>query len=175
VRKGLDLLLNAWSKLRAAHPAQDWRLILIGSGDDASKFRSMLREQDDSSIVWIDRYINDRPVIRRWLSAADVYVMASRHEGFPVAPLEGMACGLPIVATAVPGITEIMGDEEPLPGMAVSIGDVAALADALARLLGDFGLTGELGFRAKKRAQDFSLESVGAQLRDFLLAHAGRN
>jgi glycosyltransferase involved in cell wall biosynthesis len=101
--------------------------------------------------------------------------MASRHEGFPVAPLEGMACGLPIVATAVPGITEIMGDEEPLPGMPVSIGDVAALADALARLLGDFGLTGELGFRAKKRAQDFSLESVGAQLRDFLLAHAGRN
>jgi glycosyltransferase involved in cell wall biosynthesis len=172
VRKGLDLLLNAWSKLRAGHPAQDWRLVLIGSGDDASKFRSMLREKDDSSIVWIDRYINDRPVIRRWLSAADVYVMASRHEGFPVAPLEGMACGLPIVATAVPGITEILGDEEPLPGVAVSIGDVAALADALERLLGDFGLTHELGFRAKKRAQDFSLESVGARLRDFLLAHA---
>ena len=41
-RKGLDLLLDAWSKLRAAHPAQDWRLVLIGSGDDASKFRSML-------------------------------------------------------------------------------------------------------------------------------------
>jgi len=127
------LLLDAWSKLRAAHPAQDWRLVLIGSGDDASKFRSMLNGPGHSSVFWIDYYIRDRSLMRTWLSAADVYVMASRHEGFPVAPLEGMACGLPVVATAVSGIAEIMGDEAPLPGITTPIADVAALAKALER------------------------------------------
>jgi glycosyltransferase involved in cell wall biosynthesis len=171
-RKGLDLLLDAWSRFRAAHPDQDRRLILIGSGDDASKLRSMLGGRHDLSVLWIDRYIRDRPLMRTWLSAADVYVMASRHEGFPVAPLEGMACGLPVVATAVPGIAEIMGDKVPLPGIIAPIADVSALASALERLLNNIGLSQDLGFRAKKRAQDFSLVSVGTQLRTFLVAHA---
>ena len=91
-RKGLDSLLSAWSRLKEANPGPDWRLVFIGSGDDASKFRSMLGGWSDSSILWIDRYLRDQVLMRTWLSAADVYVMASRHEGFPVAPLEAMAC-----------------------------------------------------------------------------------
>src|SRR5260370_39155911 len=136
-RKGLDLLLDAWSKFRAAHPDQDRRLILIGSGDDASKLQSMLWGRRDSSVLWIDRYIRDRPLMRTWLSAADVYVMASRHEGVPVAPLEGMACGLPVGATAVPGVGEIMGVEAPFPGIIAPIAEGSAFASALERLLDD--------------------------------------
>ena len=170
-RKGLDLLLDAWSRLGGSDPGQDWRLVLIGSGDDASKFRSMLCDQNDPSVLWIDSYLRDRRLLRTWLSAADVYVMASRHEGFPVAPLEGMACGLPIIATLVPGIAEIMGNEWPLPGVAVPIADVPALREALERLLNDIAVSRALGIRAKKRAQDFSLASVGQRLRNFLLEH----
>jgi starch synthase len=169
-RKGLDLLLDAWSRLRVSHPDEDWRLVLIGSGDDASKLRSMLCSRNDPSVLWIDRYLRDRPLMRTWLSAADVYVMASRHEGFPVAPLEGMACGLAVIATLVPGIAEIMGDEWPLPGIAVPIGDVPALAGALERLFNDIEVSRALGVLAKERARDFSLLSVGTRLRDFLLA-----
>jgi len=170
-RKGLDLLLTAWSKLRATHPGQDWRLVLIGAGNDGAEFRSMLNRQGDPSIFWMNQYIRDRQLMRVWLSAADVYVMASRHEGFPVAPLEGMACGLPLVATAVPGIAEIVGDDAPLPGVVVPIEDVPALSAGLERLLGDVVLSRDLGCRARQRAQDFSLASVGVQLRTFLLAH----
>jgi starch synthase len=173
-RKGLDLLLDAWSRLRLAHSAQDWRLVLIGSGDDAAKFRNLLNAPDYSSVLWIDHYIRDRGLMRRWLSAADVYVMASRHEGFPVAPLEGMACGLPVVATAVPGIAEIMGDKAPLPGITTPIADAAALARALERLLDDTQLSQDLGLRAKRRAQDFSLPSVSTQLRSFLMERITR-
>jgi glycosyltransferase involved in cell wall biosynthesis len=173
LRKGLDVLLAAWTNVRAAHPDQDWRLILIGSGDGAAKLENMLSGQH--SVTWINSYIRDRACMRRWLSAADVYVMASRHEGFPVAPLEGMACGLPIIATAVPGIAELMGEEAPLPGITVPVTDVAALSDALSRLLGDIELSHALGWQAKKRAQKFSLGSVSGQLRDFLSARPTSN
>jgi len=60
----------------------------------------------------------------------------------------------------------------PLSGIIAPIADVSALASALERLLDDIGLAQDLGFRAKKRAQDFSLVSVGTQLRSFLVAHA---
>ena len=72
----------------------------------------------------------------------------------------------------VVGIAEIMGDKVPLPGIIAPIADVSALASALERLLNNIGLSQYLGFRAKKRAQDFSLVSVGTQLRSFLVAHA---
>jgi glycosyltransferase involved in cell wall biosynthesis len=57
--------------------------------------------------------------------------------GFPVTPLEPMAGGLPIIATAVPGIAEIIADETPLPGIIVPVADVSALVSALERLLND--------------------------------------
>ncbi len=131
----------------------------------------MLCARNDSSVLWIDHYLRDRLLMRMWLSAADVYVMASRHEGFPVAPLEGMACGLPVIATAAPGIAEIMGNQVSSPGITVPIADVPALRDALERLLSNITVSRELGIFAKTRAQDFCSASVGTQLRDFLLTH----
>jgi starch synthase len=172
-RKGLDVLVEAWSEIRANNPSQDWRLILIGSGDDASEFRKMLRDRGDSSVLWIDQYLRDRVLMRTWLSAADVYVMASRHEGFPVAPLEAMACGLPVIAAAAPGIAEIMGGKEPLPGLTVPTADANSLSGALEKLLGDILLSQELGILARKHAEDFSLASVSERLGDFLLARSG--
>jgi hypothetical protein len=59
-----------------------------------------------------------------------------------------------------------------LPGVIAPIADVPALANALERLLGDIRLAQDLGFCARKRAQDFSPVSVGMELRSFLLAHA---
>jgi glycosyltransferase involved in cell wall biosynthesis len=57
--------------------------------------------------------------MRQYLSVADVYVFPSRHEGFPVAPLEAMACGLPIVAAYAPGICDILSEGEESGGLVV--------------------------------------------------------
>lgn len=166
-RKGLDVLAAAWAAVRSDRPGCDLRLLLVGTGRDAPALRALLG--DDPSIRWLDEYVNDREVIRRHLAAADVYAFPSRNEGFPVAPVEAMACGLPVVAADAPGVADILGAGE-AAGTIVPVGDAPAFARALGSLLDDAGLCARLGARARRRVEDhFSHESVGRELRMFLL------
>jgi glycosyltransferase involved in cell wall biosynthesis len=107
-RKGLDILVEAWRRIIAEQPAPDVRLILVGDGADAAALQLMLDADHIRGLDWHRAYVLDRSLINRFLHAADVYVMASRQEGFPVAPLEAMACGLPVVTTDAPGLAEIV-------------------------------------------------------------------
>jgi starch synthase len=81
-----------------------------------------------------------------------------------------MACGLPVVAAEVNGITEMLEGEEAAGGVVVPPGDARALAGALGRILDDERLRRELGAHARRRVeQRFSLQVVGGQLRDFMV------
>lgn len=171
-RKGLDLLLDAWMQLCRERPEQDLRLWLIGTGSDAIKLRDRLDAQPLRGVTWIDRFVHDRLQMQQYLSAADVYTMPSRQEGFPVAPIEAMACGLPIVATDAPGIPDILEDGERSGGLMVPRDRVLALADALGRLLDQPDWAQAIGHSARLRVeQSFAAEVVGQQLRSFLLPH----
>jgi glycosyltransferase involved in cell wall biosynthesis len=168
--KGLDILLDAWERVCRDYPRRNLRLLLIGTGQDADGLRRRLTAVScQHSVVWIDQFIHDRMAIRRYLSAADVYAFPSRHEGFPVAPLEAMACGLPIVAADVQGIPDILEQGEGSGGLMVPRNDAPALAEALGRLLNDEALRQELGRRARRRIEAaFSLHVAGAQMRALL-------
>jgi glycosyltransferase involved in cell wall biosynthesis len=167
--KGLDILLEAWDSLCRARQDRDLRLFLVGTGQDAEELQRHLESKPFRGIHWINKYLHDRAEIRRYLSAGDVYAFASRHEGFPVAPLEAMACGLPVVAANVQGIPDIFEGNERSGGTIVPPEDVAALATALGRILDDEALGRELGQRARSRIEAaFSLEAVGEQLCHFL-------
>jgi glycosyltransferase involved in cell wall biosynthesis len=82
------------------------------------------------------------------LRAADIFVLPSKREGLPVALLEAMACGLPCVASRLPGSTEAIIDDGS-NGVLTPAGDVTALSDAIARLLDDEDLRGRLGAAAR--------------------------
>jgi glycosyltransferase involved in cell wall biosynthesis len=170
-RKGLDVLVEAWRGLTRAHPDRDLRLHLVGSGQDDARFADLISPPPVPGLRWVGRYVTDRAEMRRELGAADLYVLASRHEGFPVAPLEALACGLPVVAAAAPGVTDIFPHGEDDGGLVVPTGDAAALQNALERLLLDDTLRARLAARARGRVAEFaSLEAVGKRLVGVLLA-----
>jgi starch synthase len=96
--------------------------------------------------------------------------LPSRHEGFPVAVLEAMACALPVVAADISGVRDLLqASPDREAGAIVRSGDAGALADALGRLIDDENLSRELGSSARSVAENFSLEDVGTQLADVLL------
>jgi starch synthase len=168
-RKGLDVLLDAWERIRAGRPAQDERLLLIGSGHDDAWLRAQLDRPELSGIHWVDHYELDRKAMRRYLSAADLYVLPSRIEGFPVAPLEAMGCGLPVVGSDIPAMHDIIANVRDCGGLVVPRGDSVALAKAISGLLDRPQLCRALGRRARRNVEErFSIGSVGRQLDEML-------
>lgn len=136
VRKGLGELLAA---ARAIHAPV--RIDVI-STDPAVPA--------DDSLVRVHRGARaGEPLHRRLFAAADVLVLPTRADAVPWVVVEGLAAGLPVVATQVGAIPELVGDA----GLVVPAGDVGRLAEALDRLAGDPALRQDLGARARARAE----------------------
>ena len=168
--KGLDVLAAAWENVCRKRPGSDLQLLIVGTGRDRDELGRLIAQRALPGMRWVEEYVLDRGAMRRFLSAADVYAFPSRHEGLPVAPVEAMACGLPVVATEAQGIPDILAGGRSAGGIVVARDDVAGFAEALGGLLDDTALARELGGRARRRVESsFSLEIVGTQLRDLLL------
>jgi starch synthase len=160
-RKGLDVLLDAW---QVVGESRDAHLVLVGAGEDAGEIAQ--RAQAARGVHLVDQWVQDRERMRAILSSADLYAFPSRHEGLPVAPLEAMACGLPVVGAGASGVADVVGDT----GIVVPREDVEALARALGELLDDAARRADLGRKARRRVEErFALEPVGRALRSFLV------
>jgi glycosyltransferase involved in cell wall biosynthesis len=124
-----------------------FRAVFVGDGPDRSMIEAEVQLLGLGDSV---RLLGDRSDVPRLLAAADVFVCSSRSEGMPVSIIEAMAVGLPVVASAVGGIPEMVANER--TGLLVAPGAVAALADALARLVGDRRLREQMGGAGRKEA-----------------------
>jgi glycosyltransferase involved in cell wall biosynthesis len=90
--------------------------------------------------------------IEDYYRAADLLVMPSLREGLPNVVLEAMACGLPVVASRLPGSTDTIIEDD-VNGLLVPAGDGAAFAAAIDRVLSDGGLAARLGGAARRTAE----------------------
>jgi len=94
--------------------------------------------------------INDRGEIRRLLGASDLFVFPTRREGMPLAPMEAMAMGLPVVVSRIPGVTDVASVDQKT-GLLVPVGDAEALARAMEQLGEDTAQRATYGNNAKQR------------------------
>ncbi len=131
-------------------------VLIAGEGPDRPRLEALGRELGvDDMVRWLG-FRTDTPDL---MAAADLLVLPTREEGFPNTLLEGMALGLPVVATPVDGIPELVVDGE--TGTLVPVGDPEALSLALARLAGDADLRRAMGEAGKRRAREvFSQQRV---------------
>ncbi len=162
--KGIDTLIEAMGLLDEDSLANT-TLVLVGgdldeSGLPVGPLARVVEDARQAGIADHCRFVGSQPQDRLPLfySASDVVVVPSRYESFGLVAVEAMACGRPVIASHVGGLTFTVLDEQ--TGLLVPHGDGSALAAAMVRLLGDSSLRELMGFEGHQEAQRFSWESV---------------
>ena len=154
-QKGHEYLIRAMSIVRRSHP----RAVLRARGNVSPvhpAYEAKLQREletaglDRSSLSRVDSDMSVAGI----LPGFDVFVLPSvpRSEGLPTAILEAMACELPVVATDVGGVRELV--EHGATGYVVPPRDPGAIAASVARLISDAGLRSEFGLRARRRVEE---------------------
>jgi GalNAc-alpha-(1->4)-GalNAc-alpha-(1->3)-diNAcBac-PP-undecaprenol alpha-1,4-N-acetyl-D-galactosaminyltransferase len=153
-QKGFDLLLDAFAQLGERHA--DWTLTILGDGPLRRELECQRQRLNLTGRV---RFLGRVPNPSDFMRQADVFVLSSRYEGFPMALCEAMSCGVAVVAAdCLTGPREIIRDG--VDGLLVPTGDAAALASALSRLMSDEGLRSLLGNRARAITERFDVKKV---------------
>jgi glycosyltransferase involved in cell wall biosynthesis len=154
--KGGDVLVAALESVATGHPRD--RFELFGPGEPPAAVADLAaRSENVRWGGWLDAETK-----REAFRAATVFVLPSISEGLPMALLEAMAWGRPIVASAMGGVLDLITDGE--DGLLVPPADPAALAAALRRLLEDPELRRRLAEKAERRSAEFTEAAVWGRL-----------
>jgi len=152
--KGLDTLLEAF-KLVASENRETY-LLLLGKGPLGDRLKDKAGSLGISDNVCFKGNV---PNVHEYLNSADIFVFPSFREGMPNSLLEAMACGLPVIASKIGGVVDVVEDGK--SGILFEPGDVSGLASAMVRLLNDNELRLKLGAEARKRIVDsFSIDRI---------------
>jgi glycosyltransferase involved in cell wall biosynthesis len=147
--KNHEMLLRAAARMD--HQGSDAVFLIVGEGKEAGKLQTLVNELRATKAV---RFMGLRKDIPDILALSDASVLCSYPvvETFPLSVLEAMACGVPVVATPVGSIPEMITDG--VEGIFVSPGDVAALSEALGSLEGDPRKRARMGEAGRRRVEE---------------------
>jgi glycosyltransferase involved in cell wall biosynthesis len=137
--------------LRATRRVPDAELVLVGDGDARPAMQQLASDLGIGERV---HFLGRRPDIPQLLKLADLYVHASNSEGFGIAAVEAMSAGLPVVASDVPGLEEVVKGA----GRLVPPGDEKALAKAICEILQSKQIRQLMAAAGQKRAAQFSID-----------------
>jgi GalNAc-alpha-(1->4)-GalNAc-alpha-(1->3)-diNAcBac-PP-undecaprenol alpha-1,4-N-acetyl-D-galactosaminyltransferase len=153
-RKGFDLLIRAFDRLRDKYP--DWQLTILGEGDLRTELEDLRAQLQLTDRVHLPGAVSN---VRDYLAQAELFVVSSRVEGFPMGLCEAMACGLPVIATdCLSGPRDIIQDG--IDGMLIKTEDLDALTAGLDTLMSDPLKRQQLAKNAPKVLDKFGLESI---------------
>lgn len=153
-RKGHRFMLESLPAIREKHPHA--RLIFFGQGREESNLKALASRLGLSDVVSFAGFRKD---INHWLGSLDVFVHPPLAEGLGVAVLQAAAAGLPIVASRVGGITEIIDHD--VHGYLVEPGSVEQISEAVIRMLSDPDRAQVLATAARARVEsEFSLDAM---------------
>lgn len=155
--KGLDILLKAWNKFHKKHPKA--KLIIMGTGEEKENLKAQARELGITDSVSLKGYVENA---KRYLSDFDIFVLPSRSEAMPYTLLEAGLAGLPVIATSVGGVPEVI--ENGANGILIPPENSEVLFSSLVLLAEDEELRKRLGANLKASIQeDFSFEKMVSQ------------
>ncbi|MEU7003373.1 glycosyltransferase family 4 protein [Nonomuraea sp. NPDC046570] len=160
--KGFHRLITAWEQVAAAHP--DWTLRIFGAGPQEDNLRTQIEEAGLTGKVELPGATSD---VAAELEKASIFVLSSRHEGFPMTILEAMGKGLAIVSFNSPhGPKEMITNE--VDGLLVKPRTNANLAASIIRVIEDEQLRHSLAAGALETATTYDVDTIGAKWDDLL-------
>jgi glycosyltransferase involved in cell wall biosynthesis len=161
--KGVTSLVSAMARVVEQHPES--MLVLVGKGDDKGEEEIKLKEQVESlGLAGKVLFLGWRPDVDEIMGCFDIFVLPSLNEGMGRVLVEAMATGLPIVASSVGGIPDLVKDGE--NGLLVPPADASALEKAFSDLLTDKEKRNRMGEAGKKMCLPYSAEAMVEQIDD---------
>lgn len=159
-RKGIETLLRAAARL--SNRGVGVELTIVGDGPDRDRLvRCAAELRVDGVLTMTGAVAEDQ--VTGFYGRADAFCLPSSAEGVPIVLMEAMASRLPVVATAIAGVRELVRDGE--SGLVVPAGDEVALADSLRRLISDPELAERLGENGREAvAREFSLQGSAERI-----------
>lgn len=162
-RKGLDTLVRGLSSVES-----DWRLTVIGSDntEHANEIRDLVRETGLSERIYVTGWIEEGELASH-LEAAHLLAVPSMHEGFGIVYLEGMAFGLPALASASGGASDLVSEGE--TGYLIEPGDERAISRAVEQLATDRDRLVAMSLSARRRFERHpTWDEMAGRVRSFL-------
>jgi glycosyltransferase involved in cell wall biosynthesis len=148
--KSVDHILLAAARMRAE--VGDWRVVVIGEGDDRRRLEKIAGELGIEKRVEFTGFVDQQTKVD-YLRRAQVAVCASLKEGWGLTNIEANACGTPVIAADVPGLRDSVRDGK--TGLLFPYGDIDSLSERLTRLLTDHVLGGKLSAGGLEWAESF--------------------
>ena len=165
--KAHEILLRAAALLVPSHPRLSF--VIAGDGPRGAELRAMADRLGLADRVRFAGHVEDVPTL---LAQAEAFVLPSTSEAFPNAAIEAMAAGLPVVASAVGGLLDLV--DHGRTGVLVPPSDPSALAGAMASLVSDPARAARLGAAAREEvAHRYSFDRMVRSFEDLYLTHLG--
>lgn len=142
--------------------------MLVGGGQERQALQELVKELDlEERVTFVGKVSNGE--VPKYMVASDVFVLPSLSEGFPLVTLEAMASGLPIVATKVGGLPEIVKDGD--NGFLIEPKNPEQIAEKVLSLLVDEELREKISRNNQEKAKHYSWENIVERLEEVYRNH----